>query len=340
MRNYPLVSILTPCYNGENFLFRLFDSILAQDYPHMEFIFVDDGSTDRTKEKAMSYADAFLKKGIDFQYYYQENAGQAAALNCALSHAKGKYFIWPDSDDWLMEGAVSLRVDFLEQHPNCPMVRSDGAYYSEQDLNTPLRPVAHDYDKKTKSIFEDLIYERTYCCCGCYMMRASAFFKVHPSGKILEARGGQNWQMEIPVSYLGDCGYIDKVLYGVLDRVGSHHRQNRTVEEQLCRNEDLYQIKVWSIMRVCQDKALLKNVDTLHTYLAFKIAYEGNDRAHMKQYYQKLAQTTSLSRRTKFLYVRGQYPLVGFLCRVLLTPIRKWQAHKRKQNGIDPLAHA
>ena len=50
----PLVSIITPCYNGEAFLKRYFESILNQTYPNLELIFINDGSTDRTEEIALS----------------------------------------------------------------------------------------------------------------------------------------------------------------------------------------------------------------------------------------------------------------------------------------------
>ena len=83
----PLVSIITPCYNGETFLHRYFESILAQTYPNLELIFVNDGSTDKTEEIAMSYQKKLCEKGIRYIYLEQENAGQAAALNKEIGRA-------------------------------------------------------------------------------------------------------------------------------------------------------------------------------------------------------------------------------------------------------------
>ena len=59
----PLVSIITPCYNGEAFLKRYFESILNQTYPNLELIFINDGSTDRTEEIALSYRERLEKRG-------------------------------------------------------------------------------------------------------------------------------------------------------------------------------------------------------------------------------------------------------------------------------------
>ena len=69
----PLVSIITPCYNGEAFLKRYFESILNQTYPNLELIFINDGSTDRTEEIALSYRERLEKRGITYIYEKQEN---------------------------------------------------------------------------------------------------------------------------------------------------------------------------------------------------------------------------------------------------------------------------
>ena len=71
----PLVSIITPCYNGEPYLDQYFDSILKQTYQHLELIFVDDGSTDRTSEIAENYREKLEDRGIRYILLKQENRG-------------------------------------------------------------------------------------------------------------------------------------------------------------------------------------------------------------------------------------------------------------------------
>ena len=78
------VSIITPCFNGEKFISRYFDSILEQTYKNIEVIFINDGSTDTTEKIVEQYISTFNKHGIEFIYIYQENKGQAAALNNGL----------------------------------------------------------------------------------------------------------------------------------------------------------------------------------------------------------------------------------------------------------------
>lgn len=95
-----LVSVLTPCFNGEKFIDGLLDSILLQDYRKIEFIFVDDGSIDSTGDIITNYKQKFVNKQYRLEYVYQRNKGQAAAINAALQKANGEFFIWPDADDY------------------------------------------------------------------------------------------------------------------------------------------------------------------------------------------------------------------------------------------------
>ena len=87
----PLVSIITPCYNGAKYLNRFFDSLLQQTYSNIEVIIVNDGSIDETEEIILEHKEALLNKGYLFKYIKQENAGPAAAINAGLHVFTGDY---------------------------------------------------------------------------------------------------------------------------------------------------------------------------------------------------------------------------------------------------------
>src|SRR5690554_883131 len=110
------VSIITPCYNGERFVSRYLDTIVNQSYKNIEFIFVNDGSTDQTEAIVMSYKPKLIEAGIEFIYVYQDNAGQAVALNQGLKLFTGDYLTWPDSDDILSVDSIEKKVKFLKEH--------------------------------------------------------------------------------------------------------------------------------------------------------------------------------------------------------------------------------
>ena len=79
-----LVSVVTPVYNGEAHLHTLLDSLLAQTYPQMEIILVDDGSTDGTVQTAESYREKFAAKGYSFRIVCGTHKNASAAINGGL----------------------------------------------------------------------------------------------------------------------------------------------------------------------------------------------------------------------------------------------------------------
>ncbi len=81
----PLVSIVIPVYNGENFLKEAIDSALAQTYEPIEVIIVNDGSKDKTEEVALSYGDKV-------RYFVKENGGVSTALNLGIANMRGSIF--------------------------------------------------------------------------------------------------------------------------------------------------------------------------------------------------------------------------------------------------------
>ncbi len=99
-----MVSIITPCYNGERFLAETIESVLGQTYTNWEMLVVDDGSTDGTARLASEYA----VKDSRIQLLRQANAGTAAARNNGMRRARGRYIALLDADDvW--------DADFLER---------------------------------------------------------------------------------------------------------------------------------------------------------------------------------------------------------------------------------
>lgn len=105
----PLVSIVIPVYNGANYLREAIDSALAQTYPHVEVIVVNDGSTDggRTADIALSF-------GNRIRYVEKTNGGVATALNLGIREMHGKFFSWLSHDDLYYPEKISRQVATLE----------------------------------------------------------------------------------------------------------------------------------------------------------------------------------------------------------------------------------
>ena len=92
----PAVSIITPAYNAGRYLGVAIASVLGQTVPDFEMLVVDDGSTDDTA----SVAESFARRDRRVRVLRQANGGSAAARNCALAAARGRYYALLDADDW------------------------------------------------------------------------------------------------------------------------------------------------------------------------------------------------------------------------------------------------
>lgn len=104
----PLVSIVIPVYNGANYMREAIDSALAQTYPNIEVIVVNDGSRDdgETERIARSY-------GNKIRYLYKTNGGVATALNYAIEEMRGEYFSWLSHDDLYYPQKIERQMQAL-----------------------------------------------------------------------------------------------------------------------------------------------------------------------------------------------------------------------------------
>lgn len=115
----PKVSIITPSYNQGHYLEETIFSILGQDYPNIEYIIVDGGSSDESVEIISKHQDHLA------WWVSEKDKGHADALNKGFAHASGEILAWLNSDDTYLPGAVSEAVEFLMSHPEVGMVYGD-----------------------------------------------------------------------------------------------------------------------------------------------------------------------------------------------------------------------
>jgi glycosyltransferase involved in cell wall biosynthesis len=148
----PLVSIIIPCYNGEAFLQETIESALAQSYPSVEIIVVDDGSTDRSPEIAQK---------LPVRYIRQQNRGLTESRNLGIRESRGSYIVFLDADDRLRPEAIETGLSALAERPECAMavgdhvfVSADGAYLANSRKNCLL---ASHYEALLKSNIIEMI---------------------------------------------------------------------------------------------------------------------------------------------------------------------------------------
>ena len=116
MNYFPKISIITPSFNQAAFLERTIESVLAQEYPNLEYIIIDGGSTDGSVEIIHKYASKLA--------YWQSkpDLGQANAINQGLRRATGEWIGWQNSDDVYLGGVFNSLVSAAVRHPKATLI--------------------------------------------------------------------------------------------------------------------------------------------------------------------------------------------------------------------------
>jgi glycosyltransferase involved in cell wall biosynthesis len=115
----PLVTIVTPSFNQGHFIQATIESVLSQDYPRVEYIIMDGGSTDSTHDVVKPYLDRLT-------YVSEKDRGQTHAINKGLRRAKGEIVAYLNSDDTLLPGAIGRAVAAMGRHPEVGAIYGDG----------------------------------------------------------------------------------------------------------------------------------------------------------------------------------------------------------------------
>ncbi len=139
--NYPAVSIVTPSYNQARFLERTILSVLNQNYPNLEYIIMDGGSTDGSVE--------IIKKYEEYLAYWisEPDKGQADAINKGLRISKGEIVAYLNSDDTYCEGTIRKVVGFFSENHEVGMVYGDCNFINEKGKIVKVRrEIDFDFD--------------------------------------------------------------------------------------------------------------------------------------------------------------------------------------------------
>jgi glycosyltransferase involved in cell wall biosynthesis len=123
----PLVSIITPSFNQAQFLEKTIRSVLEQDYPRIEYIIVDGGSTDGSVDVIKKYEDKIA------WWVSEQDKGQTDAINKGFNRATGEIFAWLNSDDTYNPQAVGQAVKYLIENRDVAMVYADCNFINEDN---------------------------------------------------------------------------------------------------------------------------------------------------------------------------------------------------------------
>lgn len=132
----PILSIIVPVYNVEQYLSRCIDSILSQSFTDFELLLVDDGSTDGSG----SICDTYAEKDARIRVFHKDNGGVSSARNVGLDNAKGEWIYFMDSDDELKANGLKIMADCISDDVDMVLAGFE-EYYEDGNLkySIPLR---------------------------------------------------------------------------------------------------------------------------------------------------------------------------------------------------------
>jgi len=240
MNEFPLVSVITPVYNGAEYLEGLIQSVLQQDYPNIEHLIIDDGSQDDGSTLKI------LQKYNHLRWWSRENKGQYETMNEGILAAQGEVVCFVSADDVLSPGAITSAMEFLACHPNYDGVFGITNYI---DKRSKIRPYLVPFRKAPLSFYPFFAH---ISHCSFYVRLSS--LKKHRLffDQSLRYVGDYDWMIRIHKSHLR-IGRIDREL----SRVRIHDDQASQKYQDASRLETRKVVRAHRINRALRFLLLL-----------------------------------------------------------------------------------
>lgn len=204
--NSPLVTVIIPFSNYEQYLDAATRSVLRQTYTPVEIILVDDGSTDRSTARAQAYVPPA-------RYLRRENGGAGAARNTGIEHASGEFLAFCDVDDVWLPTKLERQMTAVLQDPAIDVVFTRVTeFWASGEGDPPRRATRRDFPGALPSAL---------------LVRRAAFHRVGPFAERLRVAEWADWYTR-----MRDTGLREAWLPEVLVARGLHQHNNSLVQAQ------------------------------------------------------------------------------------------------------------
>ena len=203
------VSIIIPLYNAHRYLERCMKSVMAQTYPHIEIIFVNDGSTDNSCELLDEYVKKYNGASFSIRIIsHQENRGIAASRNTGISNATGDYIYMLDSDDYIEKDAIEIMVEKANEEDS-DIVFGDLYLHTRELVEEIKQP---RYENK-QSFIRGMISPGFFHSVWNKLMKRSLFYE-HDIKAVEGCNIGEDQIIMTQVSYYAThISYVDRYTY-------------------------------------------------------------------------------------------------------------------------------
>ncbi len=149
MEKLPKISIITPSFNQGQYIEQTIDSVLSQNYPNLEYIIIDGGSTDNTVEIIKKY-EKHLKYWVS-----EPDRGQSHAINKGLAKATGDIFNWINSDDYLEQRALHEVGQYFMENPELKLLCGYGRIFESETGETKMQHRTKIYKTVAKTLIQE-----------------------------------------------------------------------------------------------------------------------------------------------------------------------------------------
>ena len=213
----PVVSVIIPAFNAEDYIVAAIESVVTQSMSQLEVIVIDDGSTDGTADKARSIND------LRIRYMWQENCTQAVARNRGIELSKGEFIAFLDADDMWHPEKLKRQIELFDNEN--VGVTYTGAKYMDHDGNLKGR-VPHVF---ARGFVLPELTKKNFISCSSVMVRRSILTKNNLQFRI-GRQGAEDFDLWLRLALVTEFDYLKECL--LLYR---HHPQN------ISKNWDLMQ---------------------------------------------------------------------------------------------------
>ena len=197
MSSLPLVTVVTPSFNQASFIRATIESVLSQDYPNLEYIVMDGGSTDGTEKIVREYGDRV-------HWISEKDRGQSHAINKGFQMARGSIVAWLNSDDVFLPGAITHAVNGLMAHPSWAAVYGEGYVIDEQGAIVERFPITEPFNLWKLVHMSDYILQQTV------FMRRSVLEEIGWVNEDLHY--AMDWDLWIRIGLRYEIGYVPQSL--------------------------------------------------------------------------------------------------------------------------------
>ena len=327
----PLISVVIPVYNMEQYLARCLDSVLNNTYRNLEVLCVDDGSRDRSLEILRDYE----KRDSRIVVIAKENGGVSSARNAGLDRMRGEFVSFVDPDDFIHPQFFELLFKAQKETDFDVIV----CMYSEVEENEEIPEFASlGFDKHVTPLSCQQVFRsktlRSFCWAHLY--RVSSLRGLRFRNDVRYAEDGlflaELWEQNAELS----CGYFIEKMYYYFQRSGSLVKQSkerdRLIVEKIYaekaglseRNEQIYLEQ--TLRRLLNSRYYAKHICPDH--------YVVRETTHtLKSLLPVLKKTAQLSRKEKLRYgIFARIPGAYWLFRIISDPgMWKWERAERKK---------